>query len=118
MKFLSLEPFVPSGKNFVAAKDLFRELGFNITWDNGDLAGFEKDGCKFILQQYDDEAFAQNYMLSVRVTDIIEFREMVMQKKLPEKFGIQVSAVNNMPYGKEVNIIDMAGVCWHFIESK
>ena len=30
MKFLSLEPFVPSGSNYEGAKELFRELGFNI----------------------------------------------------------------------------------------
>jgi hypothetical protein len=32
MKFLSLEPFVPSGSNFEGAKQLFGELGFSIKW--------------------------------------------------------------------------------------
>ena len=36
MKFLSLEPFVPSGKDFEKSKELFRELGFKINWDAGD----------------------------------------------------------------------------------
>lgn len=30
MKFLSLEPFVPSGSNFDGSKQLFQELGFTI----------------------------------------------------------------------------------------
>ncbi|MGI8581954.1 MAG: hypothetical protein ACR2KX_07155 [Chitinophagaceae bacterium] len=30
MKFLSLEPFVPSGNNFEGSKLFFRELGFTI----------------------------------------------------------------------------------------
>ena len=55
MKFISLEPFVPSGSNFEASKQLFQELGFNITWDAGDYIGFENDGCKFILQKYDKQ---------------------------------------------------------------
>ena len=40
MKFLSLQPFVPSGKNFEASKNFFQELGFTISWDAGDYVGF------------------------------------------------------------------------------
>jgi hypothetical protein len=41
---------------------------------------------------------------------------MVLEKKLVERFGIRIGAVTQQPYGKEVNIIDIAGVCWHFVE--
>ena len=116
MKFLSLEPFVPSGSNFDGSKQFFRELGFNIAWDGGEYIGFERDGCKFILQKYDDKEFAQNFMLSVRVGNVEEFRDEVIKKQLPEKFGIRIGQVTQQPYGKEVNIIDIAGVCWHFVE--
>jgi hypothetical protein len=116
MKFLSLEPFVPSGSDFEGSKKLFTELGFNINWDAGDYIGFEKDGCKFILQKYENEMFAQNFMLSIRIDNAEDFRQFVIEKKLIEKFGIKVSRVIQQPYGKEVNIIDIAGVCWHFVE--
>jgi|SRR5579872_6588095 len=116
MKFLSLEPFVPSGSNFEGSKQFFQELGFKINWDAEDYIGFEKDGCKFILQKFDNIAFAQNFMLSVRVSNAEEFRNSVLEKQLPEKFGIRIGKVTQQPYGKEVNIIDIAGVCWHFIE--
>lgn len=42
MKFLSLEAFVPSGKYFEISKSLFRELGFNITWDAGGMPVLKK----------------------------------------------------------------------------
>jgi len=116
MKFLSLEPFVPSGNNFEGSKQFFQELGFNINWDAGDYIGFERDGCKFILQKYDNIEFAQNLMLSVRVDNAVDFRNEVIERKLPEKFGIRIGQVTQQPYGKEVNIIDIAGVCWHFVE--
>jgi hypothetical protein len=116
MKFLSLEPFVPSGSNFEGSKQLFQELGFSIAWDAGDYVGFECDGCKFILQKYDQKAFAENFMLSVKVSNVEEFRKGVLDKKLPERFGIRVSQPLQQPYGKEVNLIDIAGVCWHFVE--
>ena len=116
MKFLSLEPFVPSGSNFEGSKQFFTELGFNIAWDAGDYIGFEKDGCRFILQHYNNTAFAENFMVNVKVTSAADFRAGVLEKQLPQKYGIRISEVQQQPYGKEVNIIDLAGVCWHFVQ--
>jgi len=116
MKFISLSPFVPSGNDFEAAKQLFQELGFNITWDAGDYTGFQKDGCQFILQKFNNKDFAENFMISVLISDVDAFREEVVRKELPQKFGIRLGEPSDLPYGREVNIIDMAGVCWHFIQ--
>ncbi|HLY72269.1 MAG TPA: hypothetical protein VKR53_21200 [Puia sp.] len=69
MKFLSLQPLVPSGKDFEASKKMFQELGFAIMWDAGDYIGFDKDGCKFILQKFDIREFAQNFMVNVAIDD-------------------------------------------------
>lgn len=116
MKFTSLEPFVPSGSNFDGSKQFFQELGFMITWDAGDYIGFEKDGCKFILQKYDNKVFAENLMISVGITNADEFWKAVNEKQLSQKFGIRLGSPSEQPYGREVNIIDLAGVCWHFVQ--
>ena len=116
MKFMSLEPFVPSGSDFEASKQFFQEIGCRISWDAGDYIGFERDGCKFILQKYDNKQFAENLMINVKIDDVEDFRKLVIEKDLPAKYGIKVSLPKQQPYGKEVNIIDMAGVCWHFVE--
>ena len=116
MKFFSLEPFVPSGRNFEASKQFFQELGFNINWDAGDYTGFQKDDCKFILQKFDNREFAENFMLSVKISNADEFWKQVNEKQLSQKFGIRLGNPTDMPYGREVNIIDLAGVCWHFVE--
>lgn len=115
MKFMSLEPFVPSGKDFEASRQFFLELGFSVNWDAGDYIGLQKDECRFILQKYDQPAFAQNFMLSVKVDNVEEFRNGVLAKNLPEKYGIRIGQITQQPYGKEVNVIDIAGVCWHFV---
>ena len=99
MKLLSLEPFVPSGSNFEGSKLLFVELGFTINWDAGDYVGFERDGCKFILQKFNNTEFAQNFMISVRISNAQEFYNEVTEKHLPEKFGIRISKPTNQPYG-------------------
>ena len=117
MKFLSLQPFVPSGKDLESSKQFFLQLGFSCRWDGGDYAGFEKDGCRFILQHFDNREFAENYMITVNIENAEEFRNEVIKNDLPNKFGIRISEVLDQSYGKEVNIIDLAGVCWHFVES-
>ena len=116
MKFLSLQSFVPSGKDFEGSKQFFQQLGFTINWDAGDYVGFEKDGCKFILQKFDNKDFAENFMITVGITNVDEFRNGVIKKELSKKFGIRIGEASDQPYGREVNIIDIAGVCWHFVQ--
>src|ERR1700748_3766477 len=102
MKFLSLEPFVPSGSNFEGSKQFFVELGFNINWEVDGYVGFQRDECRFILQHYDKVEFAENFMLSVKVDNVQEFRNSVLDKKLPEKYGIRIGGITQEAYGKEV----------------
>ena len=116
MNFLSLAPFIPSGADFNKSRELFQAIGFDITWDQGDYVGFGKDGCIFILQKYDDKHFAENLMLTVKVSSAEEFYNLMIEKQIPEKFGVRISKPMQQPYGKEVNLIDMAGVCWHFVQ--
>src|ERR1041385_7850659 len=98
MKFLSLEPFVPSGSNFEGSKKLFQELGFKVNWDAGDYVGFERDGCKFILQKFENVQFAQNFMVSVKVDNVEQFYKEMTEKQLPQKFGIKISKPTIQPY--------------------
>jgi catechol 2,3-dioxygenase-like lactoylglutathione lyase family enzyme len=116
MKFLSLSPFVPSGSEFEKSKQFFSELGFRLNWQSPGYAGFEGEGYQFILQHFDKRDFAENFMVSVGIENAEQFRNEVLEKQLPEKFGIRIGEVTQQPYGKEVNLIDLAGVCWHFVE--
>lgn len=90
------------------------ELGFTINWETNDLIGFERDGCKFILQRNDDVKFAENFMMNVRVDDLDEFWNEISKLNLTDKFGVKLNEPKDFPWGREVNLIDIAGVCWHF----
>lgn len=70
MKYNSIEAFVPSGSDFQASRHLFLGLGFNVVWESGDYLGFENNGCRFILQNYNVKEFAGNLMIRVMVNDL------------------------------------------------
>lgn len=114
IKYTSVEAFVPSGVDFQKSKELFLELGFKIVWEANGYAGFENNGCKFILQKYDEKLFAENFMMSVKVDDLDEFWKEISAKELPQKFGVKLKEPTVFPWGREVSLIDIAGVCWHF----
>ena len=114
MKYNSIQAFVPSGSNFQASKELFLELGFNIIRESDGYITFENNGGEFILQSYDDKHFAENFMMRVTVSDLDEFWLEISEKNLPEKFGVKLREPTEFPWGREVNLIDIAGVCWHF----
>jgi hypothetical protein len=118
MKYNSIEPFVPSGSDFRASRQLFLELGFNITFETGDYVGFENNGCRFIMQNYNVKEFAENFMMRVTVDDLDEFWKKISEKNLPEKFNVKLNEPTNFPWGREVNLIDIAGVCWHFAKDE
>ncbi|MFN7119094.1 MAG: hypothetical protein ACK4TA_20010 [Saprospiraceae bacterium] len=117
MQFHSIEPFIPSGADFAVAKALFTALGFNINWENNGYAGLQRDACRFILQEYNAPNFAENLMVRVAIDDLDVFWQEIQQAELTRKFAIQVKEPTNYPYGRELHLIDLAGVCWHFTQA-
>lgn len=46
----------------------------------------------------------------------LTFFRFLKPGSLPEKYGIRIGEITEESYGKEVNIMDRAGVCRHFVE--
>jgi hypothetical protein len=118
LQALSLLPFVPSGKNYDASRRLFADLGFEETWEGGGYAGFRNGDAQFILQKYDDETFAANFMVRLNVRDLDSWWQAVSQKQLEKTYpGFRIKPPTDFPWGSEVHLIDPAGVCWHVGQS-
>ena len=113
-KAVSLLPFVPSGKRYDETRKLFAELGFEEVWENDGYAGFRNGDAQFILQRFDNQAFAENFMVRLNVPDLDVWWGAVSAMRLDEKYtGFRINAPKDFPWGREVNFIDLAGVCWH-----
>ena len=114
LRALALLPFVPSGSDYEASRRLFADLGFEEVWESGGYAGFRNGNAQFILQKFDDEKFASNFMIRINVEDLDAWWAAVSEKQLGTKYsGLRLSPPAKFPWGREVNFIDLAGVCWH-----
>ncbi|MEO6696338.1 MAG: hypothetical protein ABIY50_05945, partial [Ignavibacteria bacterium] len=110
MTFNSIEPFIPSGEDFDESKKLFLEMGFKITWETADYIGFQKDTCKFIMQRFNDKNFSENLMMRVVVESLDEYWKELNQIQLARKFQIILREPTEFHYGREIHLIDLAGV--------
>jgi hypothetical protein len=119
LEALSLLPFVPSGNDYEGSRRLFADLGFEEQWENDGYAGFRSGEARFILQRYDDEVFARNFMVRVNVPDLDAWWKEISSRKLETKYPqLRMTPPKEFPWGREVNLIDLAGVCWHIGEDE
>ena len=115
---MSLLPFVPSGKDYDASRRLFAELGFEEVWEHDGYAGFRNGNAQFILQKFEDEQFAGNFMVRLNVESLDNWWGVVSAKELGTNYsGFRINPPKVFPWGREVNFIDLAGVCWHVGEA-
>lgn len=114
LRGVSLLPFVPSGSDYDGSRKLFQELGFVEEFENNGYAGFRSGEAQFILQRFADRAFAENFMVQLNVADVDAWWREVAARQLEQKFpGFRIAAPQDHPWGRQVDFIDMAGVCWH-----
>ncbi len=111
----ALIPFVPSGPDFEKALAFFADLGFETAWRNGDIAGLRFGGAYFMLQNIHVQVWQENQMHVVEVDDLDLYWSEIDALDLPAKYpGVRTKAPTEFPWGRDVHIIDPAGVCWHF----
>lgn len=116
MAITALEPFIPAGPDFAAAKRFFQDLGFVVRWENGGCAGMALGGAAFILQDFHDPHVQGNLMMFVKVDDLDAWWAHLQQSGVLARYdGVRAKEPTDFPWGqREVHLIDPAGVCWHF----
>ena len=110
----TLYPFVPSGANFGKSIQFFESLGFDVAWLDSSLAGLRLGGAYFILQDINIPEWQSNQMITLEVTDLDAYWVEIAAKELEAHFeGVKIREPADFPWGREIHIIDPAGVCWH-----
>ena len=113
-----LHPFVPSGSDYAEALRFFEAIGFAKEWGDDEYAGLRYGGAYFILQNIDVPVWQSNQMVVLEVDDLDQYWAELSELSLPDSFpGVKTKEPTDYPWGREVHIIDPAGVCWHVRQS-
>jgi catechol 2,3-dioxygenase-like lactoylglutathione lyase family enzyme len=114
-----LYPFVSAGADFETALAFFAELGFETLWKHDGLAGLRYGAAFFFLQAIEVPDWRRTrYSLSRSMISTATGRRS-KQRDLERRFaGVRLKAPTEFPWGREVNIVDPAGVCWHIRQTR
>lgn len=108
----SLTPLVPSGGSLTGALELYtRHMGFSLVWQDGSMAGIERDGIAFNLVENDNREWAENASFSIGVSDLDALYQEY--RNLPAVVG----PLEMKSWGRrEFHMIVPSGVCLQFYQ--
>ena len=110
----TLYPFVPSGPQFARSIEFFKALGFEKQWQHEGLVGLRFGAAYFLLQEIDVPEWQKNQMITFEVQDLDAYWAELQTQDLESTFpGVKFRPPTQFPWGREIHIIDLGGVCWH-----
>lgn len=114
MKIKGLRTFVPS-KDFETSKRFYKELGFELLWQNDELCEIGSKEYNFFLQKYYVEEWANNFMLQLFVDDL-ESLFKIAESLVKNYVGTKIMPIFKAEYGMTFHLIGPAGELWHMTE--
>ncbi|MFO6421578.1 VOC family protein [Hylemonella sp. W303a] len=107
-----IKAFVPA-KDFALSKRFYADLGFQQKSEGGGVAYFAHGPHAFLLQDYYNQAFAENLALHLLVQDVQAWSRHVAERCIAERYGVRVTALTEQPWGiTDFTVTDPCGVCW------
>ena len=119
MKVIDLKAFVPA-KDLEVAKRFYLELGFHQNWASEGSCELERDGFRFILQEFFVKEHANNFMMHMMVDDADEWWQRVETLGLKDKYALNMARPPALqPWGLRVlYLTDPTGVLWHIADRR
>ena len=110
----SITPLVPAGGSLAAELAFYTEqMGFSIVWQDGGMAGIQRDDIAFNLMESDNQVWADNTSFSIGVSDL----EALYQeyREIPARVGpLEMKAWDR----REFHMIVPSGVCLQFYQQE
>lgn len=114
---LEIKAFVPA-KDFEVSKKFYSELGFTKASDSDGVAYFHKGNCSFLLQDFYEKVYADNFMMHLLVEDIHSWHKQFEVSGIAKKYDIKVSEIVEQPWEMlDFTLHDPSGVLWRFGEN-
>jgi uncharacterized glyoxalase superfamily protein PhnB len=111
-------PFLPA-KDFEQSKRFYEALGFTKVLDS-EVAIFQIGASSFVLQNYFQKDWAENFMMQLMVDDLDAWWSHISSLDLPQKFGVPApKAPAVQPWGLRIAyVVDPSGVLWHVAQRR
>jgi len=117
LESIELKTFVPA-KDFELSKRFYKDLGFSMNFDDGNLAYFFHNDCSFLLQNYYVKEYADNFMMHLLIKNVDAWWEHIKSTGVIEKYNIRAESPEEKPWKmKDFTLVDPAGVLWRFGEN-
>ncbi len=115
----SARPFLPA-MDFATSKAFYEALGFAKELDSDDVAIYRIGATSFLLQNYYQKEWAENFMMQLLVDDLDAWWSCVESLDLPTTFGVPAPKPPAMqPWGLRIAyVIDPSGVLWHVAQRR
>ena len=112
-------PFLPA-RDFPLSKRFYEALGFTKLLDRDEVAIFRVGASSFILQNYYQKEWAENFMMQLVVDDLDAWWTHVESLGLPTAFGVpQPKPPAIQAWGLRIAYVtDPSGALWHIAQRR
>jgi hypothetical protein len=114
---VTMRPFVPTS-DLETGLRFFGDLGFTTSRINDGLGTVQLGPFSFLLQKFEAEGFAANFMMQVLVNDLDSWWKRIEALDLAKSYAVRPpTAPARQPWGLTVAyVVDPGGVLWHFVQ--
>ncbi len=109
-----LKVFVPA-KDYEVSKQFYKKLGFKINWESDDLAEVQVGESKFLLQNYYQVEWAENFMFHLLVDNVDDWWQELNDLGILTQFeGVRANPPKPESWGQTVVYLwGPSGELWH-----
>jgi catechol 2,3-dioxygenase-like lactoylglutathione lyase family enzyme len=115
---VAMRPFLPA-RDLDASLRFYEDLGFTTARLGEGLARIELGGFGFLLQKFEAEGFADNFMMQLLVRDLDAWWQRIAALDVAAKYGVRPPTPPKLQsWGLVVAfVIDPGGVLWHVVQA-
>lgn len=115
MTAISIRTFI-GAKDFSYSCEFYKSLGFQMIPIDDKMSYFQiEENVGFYLQNAYTKEWIENSMVFLELSNFDEFVELVLSKKLDEKYtGVKFSKIDDQAWGRTITMHDPSGVLWFF----
>lgn len=117
LKTVEIKAFVPAA-DFARSREFYTALGFEIPWHDEALAYVRHGETSFLLQAFNEPAFAQNFQMHLLVENVDDWHAQLQAAGIAERFGVELGEPIDQPWAmRDFVLFDPSGVLWRIAQN-